>query len=67
MPKGNVNGANMQNGILPLNDTTLNQLKLKHPEAKEAHQMTLLPDLPTIPSNSIVLMLNLYIKLQLTK
>ena len=52
MQKGNVNGAikllsnNMQNGILPLNDTTLNQLKLKHPEAKKADEVVLLPDLP---------------------
>ena len=53
MQKGNVNGAiklliiNMQNGILPLNDTTLNQLKFKHSEAKEGDQMALLSDLPT--------------------
>jgi hypothetical protein len=42
MEKGNVNGAlklltnNMANGILPLNDETLNLLHLKHPDAKEA-------------------------------
>jgi len=41
MEKGNVNGAlklltnNMANGILPLNNQTLNLLHLKHPEAKE--------------------------------
>ena len=51
MQKGHVNGAmklltnNMQNGILPLNDTTFNQLKLKHPEANKADEMVLLPDL----------------------
>eukprot|EP00794_Sanderia_malayensis_P002438 gene2438-2804_t len=42
MQKGNVIGAikllsvNKQNNILPLNASTLNSLKLKHPEAKEA-------------------------------
>ena len=52
MQKGNANGAikflsnNMQNGILFLNDTTLNHLKLKHPEAKKADEVVLLPDLP---------------------
>ena len=41
MRKGDVNGAikllssNMQNGILPLNEETLQMIKLKHPEAKE--------------------------------
>ena len=52
MPKGNVNGAitllsnNMRNGILPLNDTTLKQLKLKHSEAKVADKTVLLSDIP---------------------
>ena len=41
MEKGNVNGAmklltdNMQNGVLPLNEQTLNMLKNKHPEGKK--------------------------------
>ena len=44
MEKGNVNGAlkvltnNMSNGILLLNDETLNLLKDKHPEAKPADE-----------------------------
>ena len=52
MQKGNVNGAikiltnNMQNGILPLNKETLNNLKLKHPKAKPAPDEILLNDLP---------------------
>ena len=49
--KGNVNGAikvltsNMQNGILPLNEKTLKQLRQRHPEATEE---TLLPDKPEV-------------------
>lgn len=41
MKKSNVNAAlklltdNMQNGILPLNDGMLNNLKEKHPQPKE--------------------------------
>ena len=41
MQNGNVNGAmkvltgNMQNGILPLNDNTLNQLEQKYPQGKK--------------------------------
>ena len=52
MKKGNVNSAvkirpdNMKNGILPLTGQTLNQLKLKHPEGKEASQEILLTDTP---------------------
>ena len=52
MKKGNVNSAmkiltdNMKNGILPLTVQTLNQLKLKHPEGKEASQEILLTDTP---------------------
>ena len=54
MKKGNVNSAmkiltdNMKNGILPLTGQTLNQLKLKHPEGKEASQEILLRDTPEI-------------------
>ena len=52
MKKGNVNSAkkiltdNMKNGILPLTGKTLNQLKLKHPEGKQASQEILLTDTP---------------------
>ena len=48
MQKGNVNGAlklltnNMSNGVLPLNDATLNQIKIKHPEGKDASPDVLL-------------------------
>ena len=51
MRKGNINSAmklladNMQNGILPLNDETLHQIKLKHPHGKDAHPEVLLPDI----------------------
>ena len=40
--KGNVNAAinllseKMKNGVLPLNNETLNRLKLKHPKPKKA-------------------------------
>ena len=50
--KGNVNSAiklltsKMQNGILPLNDQTLQQLKQKHPKAAEASKDVLLSDIP---------------------
>ena len=50
--KGNINSAmklladNMQNGILPLNDQTLHQIKQKHPHGKDAHPEVLLPDIP---------------------
>ena len=37
---------NMQNGILPLNDQTLYQIKQKHPHGKDAHPEVLLPDIP---------------------
>ena len=37
---------NMQNGILPLNQKTLNQLKRKHPQGKEAELDVLLTDIP---------------------
>ena len=52
MRKGNINSAmklladNMQNGILPLNDQTLHQIKQKHPHGKDAHPEVLLPDIP---------------------
>ena len=48
MSKGNIAGAlkllsnNMLNGVLPLNDTTLNQLRQKHPDAKEVSRDILL-------------------------
>ena len=54
MHKGNVNGAikvltsNMKNGILPLNEKTLKQLRQKHPETKEATEEILLPDKPEV-------------------
>ena len=50
MHKGIVTNAmklltnNMQNGILPLNQKTLNQLKQKHPLGKEAELDDLLTD-----------------------
>ena len=49
--KGNINSAikllvdNMQNGILPLNDQTLNQLKQKHPHGKYGDPEVLLSDI----------------------
>jgi len=52
MRKGNVNGAikllsnNMQNGIVPLTQETINSLKIKHPENKPASEDILLPDEP---------------------
>ena len=52
MKKVNVNSTmkiladNMKNGILPLTGQTLNQLKLKHPEGKEASQEILPTDTP---------------------
>ena len=52
MKKRKVNSAmkvltdNMKNGILHLTGQTLNQLKLKHPEGKEASQEILLTDTP---------------------
>ena len=51
MRKGNINSAmklladNMQNGILPLNDLTLYQMKQKHPRGKDADPEVLLPDI----------------------
>ena len=54
MQKGNINCAikiitnNMQNGILPLNEQTLQLLKQKHPEATTASEEILLPDEPEI-------------------
>ena len=52
MRKGNINSTmkllaeNMQNGILPLNEQKLHQIKEKHPHGKEAHPELLLPDIP---------------------
>ena len=54
MSKGNINGAiklltnQMENGILPLNDETLNMLKQKHPESQAAHEDVLLTDIPEL-------------------
>ena len=48
MAKGNINGAlkllsnNMSNGILPLNDETLQLLQQKHPDAQQVSEDTLL-------------------------
>jgi len=52
MMKGNVNGAlkllteNMQDGLLPLNDQTLELLRAKHPEPRAAFEEIMLPDEP---------------------
>ena len=52
MQKGNVDSAiklitnNMQNGILPLTDTTLKLLKQRHPESAPTTKEVLLPDQP---------------------
>ena len=52
MRKANINSAmklladNIQNGILPLNDQTLYQIKQKYPHGKDAYPEVLLPDLP---------------------
>ena len=52
MNKGNINSAikllsnNMENGILPLNDTTLKLLKQKHPRQSEADKHLLFDDIP---------------------
>ena len=52
MRKGNLNAAtnllteNMRNGILPLNNETLNLLRLKHSAPKDAHEKVMLSDVP---------------------
>ena len=52
MQKGNVNGAiklltnNMKGGILSLNDQTMELLRAKHPEGKNATHDALLPGEP---------------------
>ena len=52
MRKGNVNTAinqltkNIRNGILPLNNETLNLPRLKHPDPKDAHETVMLSDVP---------------------
>jgi len=52
MSEGNVNGAikllshNMVDGIVPLNNETLEKLREKHPVAKEAEEEVLLLDHP---------------------
>ena len=50
--KGNVHNAmklltnNMKNGVLPLNEKTLEQLKQKHPQRRDADPQIMLPDKP---------------------
>ena len=52
MSKGNINGAikllsdNMVDGIVPLNDDTLEILRQKHPDQTQAEDEVLLPDEP---------------------
>ena len=52
MNKGNINSAiklllsNMENGILPLNDTTLKLLKQKYPRQSEADKHLSFDDIP---------------------
>ena len=52
MHKGNVNAAiklltmNMQNGILPINEDTLDLLKQKHLKGEPAHESVLPTDTP---------------------
>ena len=52
MRKSKINSAmkllakNTENGILPLNDQTLYQMKQKHPHGKDTVPELLLPDLP---------------------
>ena len=52
MRKGNVQNAmklltnNMKNGVLPLNKKTLEQLKQKHPQRRDADPEIMLPDKP---------------------
>ena len=54
MGKGNTNGAlnlltnNMTNGILPLDEKTLNSLKHKHPQSQLAYEETLINGEPPI-------------------
>ena len=51
MRKGNTNSTmkllpdNTQNGILPLNNQTLHQIKQKHSHGKDTHPGVLLPDI----------------------
>ena len=53
MQSGNINGAikllsnNMENGVLPLNEDTLDLLYKKHPDASRASNSVLLSDQPT--------------------
>ena len=52
MRRGNVHNAielltnNMKNGVLPLNKKTLEQLKQKHPQRRDADPEIMLPDKP---------------------
>lgn len=54
MGKGNINGAlklltnNMENGVLPLDDKTLNALKQKHPKSQPAYEETLINGDPPV-------------------
>ena len=54
MGKGNINGAlklltnNMVNGVLPLDDNTLNSLKQKHPKSQPACEETLINGDPPV-------------------
>lgn len=59
MIKGNINGAlrllssEQCNGILPLNNVTMNDLHLKHPEASPINDDLLLQG-PVMPVNEVI-------------
>ena len=67
MQKGNVNSVlkllteNMHNGILPLNDDTIQKLRQKHPAPKKASNTVMLPDEPKKIHNIIVEKINVEI------
>ena len=52
MRKGNINSVmklftdKMQNGVLPINEQTLKELKQKHPQSSKADPEVLLCDMP---------------------
>ena len=54
MGKGNTNGIlnllinNMTNGILSLDEKTLNPLKIKHPQSQAAYEETLINGEPPV-------------------
>ena len=54
MGNGNINGAfkllinYMTNGILPLDEKTLNPLKHKHPQSRAAYEETLINGEPPV-------------------